>query len=110
MTTRTMTTRSSARSPWMKRRSRSARGGATSASAVAAAAPPPWALIARPPSVRRCARTRRRDRGHDLLLARLVRAEVSRLAPEPQHEDAVGHLEHVGQVVADHDHRVPLLL
>ena len=31
--------------------------------------------------------------------------EVARLAPEPQHEDPVGDLEHVGEVVADHDHR-----
>jgi len=30
-------------------------------------------------------------------------------APEPQHEDAVGDLEHVGQVVADHKHTEPTL-
>ena len=44
----------------------------------------------------------------DLVLASPPRRRTSpRLAPEPQHDDPVGDLEHVGQVVADHEHPEP---
>ena len=41
----------------------------------------------------------------DLLAAgRSATSKSPAVAAEPQHEDAVGDLEHVGEVVADHDH------
>src|SRR5215211_3575149 len=88
-------TRSSPRSPWRKRRSRSARGRGTSIPSVAAS------------SV--AAELRAGDRCDNLVLRAVGGLEVARLLSEPQHVDAVRHLEHVCQVVADHHHPVPLL-
>ena len=44
-----------------------------------------------------------------LVLIGLARLEVARLLAEPQHVDAVRHLEDVREVVADHHHAVPAL-
>ena len=45
-----------------------------------------------------------RDRRDDLVLGCPGDVEGPGRTPEAQHEDAVGDLEHVGEVVADHQH------
>jgi len=49
------------------------------------------------------------DRRDDLLPAGLAGGIRPGRPPEAQDEDAVGHLEHVRQVVADHEHAKPTL-
>src|SRR4051794_1264848 len=85
-------TRSSPRSPWMKRRKKSARGAGASAAAGWVAAELSTVQL------------RSGHCPHDLLLGHILGIEVARLAAQTQHEDAVCDLEHVDEVVADHQH------
>ena len=102
---RPMTTRSEARSPWMKRRMVARRASPALVASVAAAA----SLIPRRPSSRRVlvlvvVLADPGDRRDDVLLGRLFGLEVPGRPAEAEDEDAVGDLEDVDQVVADHDH------
>ena len=107
ITARPITTRSEARSPWTKRRSvacgrrgaRRSRAGRVAVARRRAAHRRPSSLVAvsspLPPAPVIAATT---------LLGRLFGLEVAGRPAEAQHEDPVGDLEDVGEVVADHDH------
>ena len=117
--TRPRTTRTEERSPWTTRRSSLRRvesASSTGSSEPSASVGRRGVLMLPPPPARRLARLGTRparpcraavaepgDRGDDVLLGRFAGAEVAGRAAEAQDDDAVGDLEDVDQVVADHD-------
>ena len=102
ITTTPRITRSDARSPCTNRRRTSTAGRALEAGRCGwrrgahAGVPCPVAVLLRA--------RRPGDRRDDILAARLAHVEGPGGAAETQHEDAVCDLEHVCEVVADHDH------